>query len=358
MGILHENYPRPWRKQQLSSRISAIDAISSRSQPFVYRGPVPLEPAAEDIQRIEADIVKEFTTVFDQSGWLNCMEGSEMIIELKDDAEPFYVNGARSISFTDSPEVKHLLDEYVAKAFIIPVTEASDRATLLVVARKVDNSLRLCVDPTRLNRHVRRPTHPTRTPRDAVAEISGDAKFFTTFHAANGYFQIALHPSLQHLTIFMTPWGRYKFLRASMGLCISSDEYNRRADQAFQDVNNTVRVVDDLLRFDSSFPELAGFSTDVVAAKASLRPLLSNRTPFVWTSNHDSVFSAVKKSSCGAADPDKFQSGVGNVITGGCISQKWNGLRPPSASWIYVEACWRQFPLVYGYRIPLCNSEA
>jgi hypothetical protein len=72
---------------------------------------------------------------------------------------------------------------------------------------------------------------------------------------ANGYYQIPLSPSSQHLTVFMTPWGRYKYLRAPMGLCSSSDEYNRRADLAFEDVSNTKRVVDDLLSFDNSFPE-------------------------------------------------------------------------------------------------------
>lgn len=40
-----------------------------------------------------------------------------------------------------------------------------------------------------------------------------------------------------------------------MGLCSSSDEYNRRADLAFQGAHNTVRVVDDSLRFDSLFSE-------------------------------------------------------------------------------------------------------
>ncbi|XP_046451265.1 uncharacterized protein LOC124199484 [Daphnia pulex] len=113
------------------------------------------------------------------------------------------------------------------------MTEASDWAAPLVITRKSDGSLRICVDHTKLNRHVRRPTHPTRTPRDAVAEISGDATYFSTFDAASGY----------------------KFLRASMGLSSSSDEYNRRADLAFQGVGKTVRVVDDLLRYDSSFPE-------------------------------------------------------------------------------------------------------
>ncbi|KAI9560516.1 hypothetical protein GHT06_011451 [Daphnia sinensis] len=103
LGILHENYPRPWKRQNISTQIGAIDAAPPRSQPFVYYGPVPLMPTSEDIQRIEGDVVKEFTA------------GPEMIIELKDDAEPFYVNGARPIPFSDRPKVKRLLDEYEAK---------------------------------------------------------------------------------------------------------------------------------------------------------------------------------------------------------------------------------------------------
>ncbi|KAI9551307.1 hypothetical protein GHT06_002507 [Daphnia sinensis] len=339
LGILHDEYPRPWKNSR--------------------RG---------DIQRIGNDIARQFDDVFDQTGSLNCMEGQEMIIELADDATPFYVNGSRPLPFADRPAVKKLLDDYVEKKIICPVTEPSDWAAPLVVTRKSDGSLRICVDHTRLNRFVRRPTHPTRAPRDAVAEITGDAKFFSTFDAANGYYQIPLAPSSQHLTVFMTPWGRYKYLRAPMGLCSSSDEYNRRADLAFENVSNTVRVVDDLLRFDNSFPEhvagvcavlsaarksgitfslkkfqfartqvqwvgfqiqpggvsvdpeklraisdfpkptnitelrsfmglveqLAGFSTEVAAAKTPLRPLLSSRTPFLWTADHDHAFDAVK----------------------------------------------------------------
>ncbi|EFX65129.1 hypothetical protein DAPPUDRAFT_265179 [Daphnia pulex] len=88
--------------------------------------------------------------------------------------------------------------------------------------------IRICVDHTRLNKFVMRPTHPTRrTPREAVAEIDDDATFFSSFYAANGFYQIPLHPDSQHLTTLMTPWGRYRILRASMGLSCSSDKYNR-----------------------------------------------------------------------------------------------------------------------------------
>ena len=136
------------------------------------------------------------------------------------------------------------------KGIITQVTEATEWCAPLVVIPKPKGGLRLCVDLTILNKHVRRPTHPLRTPRDAVAEIHREAKFFTSLDATDGYFQIPLAKACQHLTTFMTPWGRFKFLRASMGLSSSSDEFNRRADLAFGRLRNTVRVVDDLLHFD------------------------------------------------------------------------------------------------------------
>jgi hypothetical protein len=39
--------------------------------------------------------------------------------------------------------------------------------------------------------------------------------------------------------------------------------------------------------------QLAGFSTEVAAAKEPLRPLLSTRNPYVWTPDHDWAFAAV-----------------------------------------------------------------
>ena len=171
---------------------------------------------------MEQAFIEEFSDVFDQNEELGCIEGPPTVITLKNDAVPYYVNGARPIPFADRPQVKKKLDELVDKKITIPVTDPSDWAPPLVVMRKPDSSIRVCVDLTKLNHHVQtqpscvdltklnhhvqRPTHPTRTPRD-VAEIDGQARFFSTFDATNGYFQFPLHPDSQHLTTFMTPWG-------------------------------------------------------------------------------------------------------------------------------------------------------
>ena len=107
LGILHEDYPRPWRHSQKGTSVSSIGATPPS---FVYDGPLPLSPSPDEIQRIGDAIARGYADVFDQSGILTEMKGPEMVIELKDDAEPYYVNGARPIPFADRPEVKKLLD--------------------------------------------------------------------------------------------------------------------------------------------------------------------------------------------------------------------------------------------------------
>lgn len=214
-----------------------------------------MEPTTDQVAAIEATMITEFDVVFDQKGDHRCMVGPDMVIQLRDDAVPYYVNGARPIAFGDRAEGKNLLDDLVAKNVIVPVSEASEWAAPLVVVRNANSGqLRICVDHTLLNKFVLQPMHLTRTPRDAVAKIDSECRYLTSCDAVNRYYQIPLHPYSQHLTTFMTPWGRYKFLRASMVLCFSGDEYNRQTYMAFGSLSNTVEVVDDLLRFDRTFP--------------------------------------------------------------------------------------------------------
>lgn len=59
----------------------------------------------------------------------------------------------------------------------------------------------------------------------------------------------------QDLTCFITPWGRYKFKRAPIGLVSSGDEYNRRGDQALGDILQTIKIVEDALVYDKSYKE-------------------------------------------------------------------------------------------------------
>ena len=91
------------------------------------------------------------------------------------------------------------------------------------------------------------------TPSDAAADISSkNANCFTVFDALKGYHQCPLDEQSQLLTTFMTPFGRFKFLRAPFGICSISEHYNRRMDEAFQGLDNYRRIVDDVIIFDEN----------------------------------------------------------------------------------------------------------
>ena len=117
---------------------------------------------------------------------------------------------------------------------------------MIPTPKKGSSEVRVCVDLTQLNKFVRRGAHPVVTPHEAVSSIKKGSRFHTTLDAKSGYWQILIAEEDQELTCFITPWGRYKFLRAPMGLAISGDEYNRRGDEALQTATNTVKVVAEL----------------------------------------------------------------------------------------------------------------
>jgi len=58
------------------------------------------------------------------------------------------------------------------------------------------------------------------TPALALADIIAEhAKVFTKLDALKGYHQCPLDKSSHLLTTFITPFGRFKFLRALYGIC-------------------------------------------------------------------------------------------------------------------------------------------
>ena len=178
-----------------------------------------------------------------------------MKIFLRENAEPFVLSSPRQIPFSYRNLVKDKLHKQVKAGVIAPVTKPSDWVHPLVVVPKSNGGIRLCVDFQKLNQHVRRLYYPTKAPSEAVSNIHPSSKYFTTFDAKNGYWQVPLEKESQLLITFITPYGRYKFLRAPMGTNLFQDEYCSRGDTAIQGIECVEKVVDDILNHNSSAQE-------------------------------------------------------------------------------------------------------
>ena len=79
---------------------------------------------------------------------------------------------------------------------------------------------------------MKRPVHPFPPVHDIVQSIPAGSKFFAKLDAIHGYFQLVLENESSLLTTFLLPTGRYRYLRAPMGL--SSDEWCRQSDRAIE----------------------------------------------------------------------------------------------------------------------------
>ena len=107
--------------------------------------------------------------------------------------------------------------------------------------------LRLVTNFQQLNEHVERPVHPFPSAKDIISNIPADSQYFAKLDAVHGYFQIPLDEKSADLTTFILPMGRYRYLRAPMGLVSSSDEWCRRSDEAIKGITGVQKIVDDIL---------------------------------------------------------------------------------------------------------------
>ena len=94
----------------------------------------------------------------------------------------------------------------------------------MVALKKDSDRIRLCVDLSHLNKHARRERYQSATLAEVVADIAAEeAKVFTKLDALKGYHQCPLDEASQLLTTFITPFGRFKFLRAPYGISSISE---------------------------------------------------------------------------------------------------------------------------------------
>ena len=89
---------------------------------------------------------------------------------------------------------------------------------------KPNGSLRLCLDPKDLNKAIKRNQWYSRTIDDILPELA-KSKFKTLKDRTSGYWHVVLDLDNSLLTMFNTPWGKFRWLRLPFGLKIASDVF-------------------------------------------------------------------------------------------------------------------------------------
>ncbi|UYV74725.1 K02A2.6-like, partial [Cordylochernes scorpioides] len=225
-----------------------IYVIRRLSEPLLSRRACELLNLAKRIEVVATRInpIKEFPEVFEGLGQI----GNPYEIKLKPGAKPYAVHTPRRVPIPLMEKLKTRLEELEKAGIIAQVNVATEWCAPTVIAGKPNGDIRLCVDLSRLNEHVQREVHPMPVVEHMLGQL-GEARFFSKLDANSGFHQIPLSPDCQHLTTFITPFGRYKYCRMPFGISLAPEYFQKVMSIILQGMDGVLCYLDDILIFAS-----------------------------------------------------------------------------------------------------------
>ena len=124
---------------------------------------------------------------------------------------------------------------------------SSEWAAPIVLVKKKDSTLRMCVDYRRLNSVSQMDAYPMPRVDDLIDRL-GDAKFITTLDLSRGYWQVPVREEDQAKTAFTTPFGLFQFRVMPFGLQGAPATFQRMMDVILQDIGSfAAAYLDDII---------------------------------------------------------------------------------------------------------------
>ena len=189
-------------------------------------------------------LINEYKDVFQGLGRF---PGPAYHIQLKEDAIPV-VHAPRSVPIHLLKPYKAELDNMLQMDVIRRVEGPTDWVNSIVLnVKKTDTGmkLRVCLDPSDLNKAIKREHCQMRTVDEVMGEIQ-DSDTFTICDAKKGFWMVELAEDCQELTTFLTPFGRFCFKRLPFGLNISSEVFASKLQEVLQGLPGVTSIADDI----------------------------------------------------------------------------------------------------------------
>ena len=188
----------------------------------------------------QPEILKRYQSQFSGIGTLP----GEYEIKIDASITPV-VHPPRRIPYMLRDKVKAELDRMARMGIITKVEQPTQSVSPIVVVKKPNGDVRICLDPVDLNKAVKRGHYPLRTVEEVAATLA-EARVFSTLDATSGFYQFRLAEESTWLTTFNTPFGRFKFERLPFGLVSAPEIFQRAMTEMFEDIEKCEVIVDDL----------------------------------------------------------------------------------------------------------------
>ena len=183
---------------------------------------------------------------------VGCARSTQHQIRLTED-KPFRER-SRRLAPADIEDVRQHLAN-LKDAGIISESR-SPYASPIVVVRKKNGQVRMCVDYRTLNRRTTPDQYTVPRIEDALACLNG-SKWFSVLDLRSGYYQVPLCDQDKEKTAFICPVGFYQFERMPQGISGAPATFQRIMERTVGDMNllEVLVYLDDLIIFGKTLEE-------------------------------------------------------------------------------------------------------
>ncbi|PIC11955.1 hypothetical protein B9Z55_028750 [Caenorhabditis nigoni] len=204
------------------------------------------KPVMEEEERRVWDVIKTYQDIFavndDELGKAKHVEGK---IELLDGAEPIRQK-PRPIPLAVREQVKEMLKKMLKQGVITEST--SPWSSPVVLVKKKDGSIRMCIDYRKVNKVVKQNAHPLPHIEATLQSLAGKT-VFTTLDMLAGFWQVLLEKQSQQITAFAVGSELFEWTVVPFGLVTSPAIFQAAMEAVVGDLLGKCAFVyvDDLL---------------------------------------------------------------------------------------------------------------
>ena len=194
---------------------------------------------------------EKYKHLFQGIGHFKC---SPISIEMQEGSTPVR-KPARKVPLALHEKFKQEIDSMVKAGILTEVTPEMSTPEWLnsfVIVKKPNGNLRVCLDPTDLNKHIIHPICNMRTLEEIIDMLKG-SMYFAVFSSTKSFFHVPLDCESKQLTAMLTPIGIYLYNVLAMGLSNATDIFEKCMRNIVDGLQGVVNIADDVLVFATEY---------------------------------------------------------------------------------------------------------
>ena len=158
------------------------------------------------------------------------------------------MHARRKVPIESKEAIDRELDYLIEEEIITEQVEPTPWVSSVTFPRNPNGDVRVCLDPSNLNKAIIREHHKPMTVEEIAHELAG-ATVYTKADAWKAFLQIHLTHEASLLTMFNSHRGRLRFLRMPFGAKMSHDVFQLWMDAILEQCPGVIGIHDDMVIF-------------------------------------------------------------------------------------------------------------